>query len=187
MEPVATGLTYSDLVALPEDGLRHELIDGAHYVTPSPIRRHQRVVLRLGALLDVWCQTHGGEAYVAPMDVRFSDSTVLEPDALVLGSRQLRDQKDERFIEVSPALAAEISSPRTRSHDLLRKRRVYEREGVEEYWFVDLDAERIEQYVLAGNEAVRQYGPPSIIERGASVESVALPGLIVDVADLLDA
>ncbi|MGH9362646.1 MAG: hypothetical protein ACRD2T_12095 [Thermoanaerobaculia bacterium] len=28
-------LTYDDLLALPDDGLRHELIDGEHYVTPA--------------------------------------------------------------------------------------------------------------------------------------------------------
>jgi len=30
-------LTYDDFVHFPDDGKRHELIDGEHYVTPSPI------------------------------------------------------------------------------------------------------------------------------------------------------
>ena len=33
-------LTYDDLLALPDDGLRHELIDGEHYMTPSPGSAH---------------------------------------------------------------------------------------------------------------------------------------------------
>ena len=36
-------LTYDDFVLFPDDGLRHELIDGEHYVTPSPNRKHQRI------------------------------------------------------------------------------------------------------------------------------------------------
>jgi hypothetical protein len=40
-------LTYEDFVRFPDDGLRHEIIDGEHYVTPSPNRRHQRLVKRL--------------------------------------------------------------------------------------------------------------------------------------------
>ena len=37
--------TIDQLLALPEDGLRHELLDGEHIVTPAPNRRHQRAVL----------------------------------------------------------------------------------------------------------------------------------------------
>ena len=38
-------LTYDDYVHFPEDGLRHELIDGEHFVTPTPIRKHQAIGL----------------------------------------------------------------------------------------------------------------------------------------------
>ena len=31
-----TKLTYADYVRFPDDGLRHEIINGDHYVTPSP-------------------------------------------------------------------------------------------------------------------------------------------------------
>jgi len=41
----ATKLTYADLCQMPDDGLRHELIDGVHYVSPSATVRHQRVVV----------------------------------------------------------------------------------------------------------------------------------------------
>ena len=43
-------LTYDDFVLFPDDGERHELIDGEHYVTPSPNLRHQRL---LGRLLEI--------------------------------------------------------------------------------------------------------------------------------------
>ena len=42
-----TRLTYDDFVHFPDDGNRHELIDGVHYVTPSPDVRHQAIVVRL--------------------------------------------------------------------------------------------------------------------------------------------
>ena len=43
MRPAGPGvkLTYADFVHFPDDGKRHELIDGEHYVTPSPNVRHQ--------------------------------------------------------------------------------------------------------------------------------------------------
>jgi hypothetical protein len=40
-------LTYDDFLLFPDDGKRHELIDGEHYVTPSPNRKHQAIVWNL--------------------------------------------------------------------------------------------------------------------------------------------
>lgn len=36
-------LTYDDFLLFPDDGKRHELIDGEHYLTPSPNTKHQRI------------------------------------------------------------------------------------------------------------------------------------------------
>jgi hypothetical protein len=44
-------LTYDDFVLFPDDGKRHELIDGEHYVTPSPNLKHQAVSANLLALI----------------------------------------------------------------------------------------------------------------------------------------
>ena len=40
-------LTLDDFMRIPYDGLRHEIIDGVHYVTPSPSVRHQLIGGRL--------------------------------------------------------------------------------------------------------------------------------------------
>lgn len=42
MEPAHSRpkLTYADYVRLPDDLLRHEIIDGEHFVTPAPVTRH---------------------------------------------------------------------------------------------------------------------------------------------------
>ncbi len=40
-------LTYDDFLLFPDDGKRHELIDGEHYVTASPNLRHQKLLGRL--------------------------------------------------------------------------------------------------------------------------------------------
>jgi hypothetical protein len=36
--------TIEELLALPDDGLRHELLDGVHVVTPAPELPHQAVL-----------------------------------------------------------------------------------------------------------------------------------------------
>jgi Uma2 family endonuclease len=171
--------TYDDLADFPDDGLRRELIDGELIVSASPVTRHQRVVRDVLYELVTWCREHGGEAFPAPLDVKFSEDTVLEPDVLVLTPGQVSG--DPRFIDVPPAIVVEVSSPSTRRTDLVRKRRVYEREGCAEFWFVDLDAERIEVYALDAGA----YGPPTILERGAQITTPQLPGLDVAVDELL--
>jgi Uma2 family endonuclease len=63
----------------------------------------------------------------------------------------------------------------------VRKRRLHERFAVPECWFVDLDADRVEVYVLRGGH----YGPPVVVERDGTLRSVALEGFAAAVDDLL--
>ena len=51
-------LTWDDFVHFPEDGKRHELIDGEHFVTPAPIRKHQAIVMNIGASIWSYLQAH---------------------------------------------------------------------------------------------------------------------------------
>lgn len=37
-------LTYEDFLLFPDDGKRHELVDGEHYVAPCPNTKHQQIV-----------------------------------------------------------------------------------------------------------------------------------------------
>ena len=135
----STKLTYDDFVNFPDDGLRHELIDGEHYVTPAPNGPHQRLVGRMFAALHAYFATGGGgEAFLSPFDVVLSNHDVVEPDLLVL----LSDQGDiltHQNVRGAPALVVEVLSPGTRKRDRTIKHRLYDRAGVREYWLVDPD------------------------------------------------
>jgi len=80
------------------------------------------------------------------------------------------------------AVSAEVSSPSTRRLELVRKRELYERFGVPGYWFVDLDADRLEVYRL--DEQAR-YGPPRLWARAETFESLEVPGFRLAVDDIL--
>ncbi len=175
-----TGLTYDDLRAFPEDNLRRELIDGELIVTAAPSTRHQRVVLALGAALYEYSKPRGGEAFVAPTDVFFSDTTVVEPDVLFVTADHL-DRVEQPFVRSAPDLVVEVSSPSTRRLELVRKRELYQRFAVPEYWCVDLDADRVEIHRLSGSD----YGVPLLAPRGATLETPMLPGFAVSVDELL--
>jgi Uma2 family endonuclease len=81
----ATKLTYDDFVRFPDDGLRHEIIDGEHYVTPSPATRHQRISRNLLYLLQSYLEQHSiGEIFCAPYDVLLSRFDIVEPDLVYI-------------------------------------------------------------------------------------------------------
>lgn len=175
-----TGLTYMDLQAFPEDNLRRELIDGELVVTAAPATRHQEVVLELGARLLAHAKHHGGKVFPAPTDVYLSEANVVEPDLLFVGAEHL-DRVEDRFVRGAPDVAVEVSSPSTRRLELVRKRELYERFGVPEYWYVDLEAERVEIYRLEEG----RYGLPRLCVRGTLLESAGVPGFSLLIDDLL--
>jgi Uma2 family endonuclease len=178
MSELPTRLSVDQWLELPEDQ-RCELVEGEIVVSPSPSLDHQRAVGRLFRALDDHARALGGEAFVAPLGVRLSDDTALEPDLLFVSSS---DRYGPRTVEGPPDLVVEVSSPSTRRYDLLRKRRLYESFGVPEYWFVDLDAERIEVYAV-GRDG--HYDAPTLTGRGGSVTSRAVPGLAVAIDEVL--
>ena len=130
-------LTYDDYLLFPDDGLRHELIDGEHYVTPAPILRHQRISRNLILLIGPWLETHSiGEVFYAPLDVILSEHDVVEPDLLFVTHERGKEVLG-KWVHGAPNLAVEIGSPGTRRRDETIKRALYERAGVTEYWIVD--------------------------------------------------
>jgi hypothetical protein len=87
MRPAASSvkLTYDDYLLFPDDGKRHELIDGEHYVTPCPFTKHQRLVGTIHWLIRSHLESHSvGEIFVAPFDIVFSNFDVVEPDLLYM-------------------------------------------------------------------------------------------------------
>jgi Uma2 family endonuclease len=145
---VAARLTYEDLLRLPDDDKRHELIDGVHYVMSSPVLRHQRVVRRLGLSIGVHVDaTDCGEVFFVAVDIVLSPYDVVVPD-LVFVSRERSHQLQEKNIPGPPDLAAEVLSPSTRHKDRVLKRRLFERERVREYWILDAEKNTVRIYRL---------------------------------------
>ena len=142
--PTATSprrrLTYDDFLLFPDDGLRHEIIDGEHFVTASPVPRHQVLVGRLHFELESHLRAHpgSGQVFLAPLDVVLSQWDVVEPDLLLIGPDQ-PEILTARNVQGPPILVIEVVSPSTRSRDKHLKRDLFNRVGVREYWLVDPD------------------------------------------------
>jgi Uma2 family endonuclease len=142
--PLAAQVWTADRIrALPDDGLRHEAVDGEHLVTPAPRAPHQDAVLLLATELRAYVKRHGlGHVMVSPADLELDRKTLLQPDVFVSRNRRVQAWKDALPLR----LAIEILSPSTARADRIVKRRRFQRAGVE-YWIVDLDARLVERWM----------------------------------------
>ena len=185
MNPATTGLklTYDDFLQFPEDGKRHELIDGEHIVTPTPILRHQLISGKLFAAIHQHLQANPlGHVIYAPLDVILSNYDVVEPDLLFISHARLASLEPSHWIKCAPELVVEIGSPSTRKRDETVKRHLYERFGVDEYWVVDPDLDSIKVYRQEGGRYVRVAELTS--EQGDALTTPLLPGLQILLLDV---
>lgn len=104
-------ITMAERDAIPDDGRRHELIDGALYVTPAPGTSHQDVLGNLYLVMRAACP-QPLKVMLAPYDVVLADDTVVEPDLLVAD----RADFTRKNLPSAPLLAVEIASPSTRRY-----------------------------------------------------------------------
>jgi Uma2 family endonuclease len=179
-------LTYDDFVLFPDDGKRHEVIDGEHYVTPSPNTKHQRISMNLTVTIGGWLEEHPiGRLFSAPYDVVLSPFDVVVPDVLYMSNERAAEVMTAQHLRGAPELVVEIGSPGTRTRDETIKRRLYERAGVSEYWCVDpeLDVVRVyrRQVPTEGRHSEKgdRFGRPIELSRetGDTLETSLLPGL----------
>ena len=180
-------LTYDDFVLFPDDGKRHEIIDGEHCVTPSPNLRHQQLVGRLFFEIATYLRAHprAGEVFLSPLDVVLSHYDVVEPDLLFVAGDQAAIMT-EKNIQGPPALVVEVLSKSTRKRDAQTKRRLFERTGVREYWLVDpeLDAVQVFRPSLEGKLArVSEL----TAEDGHLLTTPLLPGCAIELRELFRA
>ncbi len=145
-------LGYEEYCLFPDDGNRHEIIGGRHYISPAPSPSHQSVSKYLQHYLFTQIELRSlGKVFNAPIDVQLSDFDIVQPDLVVLlndSPARITSVK----IEGPPDLLIEILSPSTSKNDLTLKRSLYQQSGVREYWIVDPKACRVAQLVLQDGE-----------------------------------
>jgi Uma2 family endonuclease len=179
-------LTYQDLLRLPDDLLRHELIDGEHYVSPAPAVKHQDIVLNLGRILSIFVRAHRlGKVLIGPVDVLFTEHDVVEPDVLFVAAAH-GDRVRERYVASAPDLVVEVLSPSNRGFDKIKKRRLYEAHGVPEYWIVDPPTETLEIYRTTASGGHLARCASLSRAAGDALETPLLPGLRIPLHEVFE-
>ena len=177
--------TYGDLVALADDQLRHELIDGVHVVSPSPSTAHQEISLNLVRVLLRYLDRHDlGRLLYAPFDVKLSLVTVLVPDLVYFTAERFARVVNEKHATAAPDLVVEILSPGTRRRDKGRKRAVYDREGVREYWIVDPETRSITTLRRPDADCGLTDVSTLALADAATLDSPLFPGLKIPLRDV---
>lgn len=173
--------TYGEYLAWPDER-RFELIDGLAYaVSPAPSRQHQQLIGELFSQVHAQLRGHRCQVYVAPFDVRLprgdeadaAIDTVVQPDIAVFCDRS---RLDDRGARGAPDWVIEVLSPATASHDQVRKRDLYERHGVVEYWLVHPADRLVTVYRLQDGA----YGKPHVQELSGRLRPGVPDGIEVD-------
>ncbi len=177
-------LSYADYLNWPNDE-RFEIIDGVSYAMNAPLRIHQEILVEFTRQFANHFKNKTCKVYVAPFDVRLASRSkkddeifdVVQPDISVICDP---GKLDEKGCLGAPDLIVEILSPATMSYDNGKKRALYEKTGVKEFWLVHPTDGMVMAYRLKDG----LYGKPEIFDRLSGAQSAIFPDLHIDLIEV---
>lgn len=159
-----------------EEGAPFQLINFDLVMSPSPLLIHQDILFQLSEIIVLYhIKERKGKWVYAPMDVKFDEGNVLQPDILYIAEERINEVAKDR-VEGAPDLVIEILSPSNAYYDLRQKKDVYEKYGVKEYMIIDTVALNADLYALKDGI----YYLHQRAQKNESLKSVILPGFILD-------
>lgn len=180
MVATAKPVTVEELWELRHEPYRLALIDGELYRMPGMGGTHGRITVRAGARLEPFVESHELGTLFAETGFRlFPDRlTTLFPDvAFVRASRVPPEAEQERFLNLYPDLAIEISSPTDYPKLLQEKLSAYFEAGTLLVWVLYPRTRSVAVH-RAGREP-DMLGPDALLDGGE-----VLPGFSIRVGDL---
>lgn len=135
---------------------RYELTHGRIIMTPPAGWEHAEVEARVIRILGDFAGTHSlGKVFGSSAGYDFPSGDTLEPDASFISQeRWAKGPQVQRgqFLKIVPSLVVEILSPATARRDRTDKKRIYEANGVEEYWLADPYQREVTVFHLVGGK-----------------------------------
>lgn len=154
--------TYADYLLLKTEE-RFEIFKGKLLkMSPSPNRAHQTISMELSVKFYNFFKQSSCHVFAAPFDVRFINlekqskedkdiHTVLQPDLFIVCDEE---KLDNRGCLGAPDLIVEILSPGNTKKEVDKKFKIYEEQGVREYWMVQPTDRTIYPYILEGGRFI---------------------------------
>jgi Uma2 family endonuclease len=178
---IQTRMTAKEFLELPETNNFVELLDGEVIMSPTPFPKHQDVVGNTFIILKGLTSTIGGKVYLAPLSVYLDDNNIPEPDVIWIAPNG-RCVVGEKWLTGPPDLVVEVLSPSTGHQDKVKKFKLYERQGIREYWIADPVHRLLEVWVLIDGKFVEQ----GIFAPEDTFQSPVLGGQTIDVSAIFN-
>jgi Uma2 family endonuclease len=171
------------------DNIRRELIYGfVNSMTPAPSTLHQSISGQIYGLLWQYLRMGKCKVFAAPFDVRFPSNrdetsddkifTVVQPDICIVCDPA---KLDDKGCIGAPDLIVEIISLSTAKKDIADKFKLYEENGVLEYWIVQPNDQTLTVFYLENGK----YQHKGLYTKGSKVPVLIFDGdLIVDLDEV---
>ena len=168
--------TVEDLLNMPEDGMKHELVNGEIVVSPTGLK-HSKITIKIIHILATFLDDHPVGMLGAPdLGVWMSDGNLRSPDVTFVRNEKLPKKEDEhKFAEFIPDLAVEVLSPWDRPKFVSEKIREFLENGVPIVWLVDPAKKTVIEY--RSPHEIKEYSGDDVI----SAEPV-LPGFACSIS-----
>jgi Uma2 family endonuclease len=166
------------------DAERCELLNGRIVMNPPVGWPHGEGEVRISTRLDHYSAARrAGRVFGSSQGFELPSGDTVAPDVSFVSEAHWRAAKPQpgKFLTVVPDLVVEILSPSTASRDRGEKRAIYERNGVREYWVVDLAAQKVTRFTLVDD----RYDAGVVFAAHETLQSVVLEGLSIPVAELI--
>ena len=174
-------LTADDLMAMPDDGKRYELIRGQLIEMPPTSHEHGIVVARFGRRMGNFAEEHGLGHDVAAdtgVNVEHDPDTVRAPDYGFISYERMAEPPPSRgYADVIPDLVLEVVSPNDRQAEIDAKTQMWLDAGVR--LVMVAYPETREVYAHHDDGSVARYGIGDTV-----VGDPVLPGFSCTVEDI---
>jgi Uma2 family endonuclease len=177
--------SYADYLTW-NDNERWELLEGVPYNLSSPSDIHQAISGNIFALWHNYLKGKSCRVYYAPFDVILSEGNckdeeifdVLQPDIIIVCDKNKISRKG---CTGAPDIVIEILSPSTASKDCIKKKDIYEKNRVPQYWIIDPDDEELFIFKLNRNFI---YGRPEKYKKEDIIKVETFEGLEINVKEI---
>ena len=179
MAVARTSITDDELLRLPKDGNKYEVVDGELRMSPAGLL-HERIVARLIGLLEAHVRGKGlGDVLASNVLYVLPSGNKRSPDVSFLAAGRLESAGTAVFPHLFPDLAVEVPSPNDSPRQVLDKVGEYLQAGVRLVWVIDPELRRAA--VHRSLTDVRHIG-----DADALVGEDVVPGFRCTLSELLD-
>jgi Uma2 family endonuclease len=173
--PQAPAMTAQQLLDLPDDGMRHELVEGTLRTMTPAGGEHGRIGARLLVRVGVFVESRRlGDVFTAETGfwTRRDPDTVRAPDVAFVRSERVPETRVPGFVPVVPDLVAEVVSPNDRAVEVASKALAWLDAGVRLVWVVDPENRTV---TVHGPDGVRVLRGADVLDGADVLPSFALP------------